>query len=265
MYLQHITRKDTSENHRFVTLNPPTRHLVAIMCNDRSWKSSSIVTIVFTSMLTLGMFIAVGVMNSMFGDNMQCYVDAAKRHRNHDHRRQMFEGMDKIAAQHPSIAKTLGSAVKQLPAFRSFAPEGRKLQAIENDDSCMFAGDGDCDDTTSCSCGTDVTDCGRRTSRAECAEIPNDDSCMFAGDGDCDDKTYGHCLCGTDKSDCGWRSSHYQCQETYSGSVTTTSTNDDKTDEEKVEEVENVRCRHALPRHLGRPHQFLPSLCPGRA
>ena len=76
MYLQHITRKDTSENHRFVTLNPPTRHLVAIMCNDRSWKSSSIVTIVFTSMLTLGMFIAVGVVNSMDRDNMPC-SDAA--------------------------------------------------------------------------------------------------------------------------------------------------------------------------------------------
>ena len=47
------------------------------MCNDRSWKSCSIVTIVFTSLLMLGMFIAVGVMNSMFGDNMQCYVDAS--------------------------------------------------------------------------------------------------------------------------------------------------------------------------------------------
>ena len=95
------------------------------------------VTIVFTSMLMLGMIIAIGVMNSMFGDNMQCYVDAAKGHGNHDHRRQMFAGMDKIAAQHPSIAKTFGSAVKQLPAFRSFAPEGRKLQwsdDIPNDD-----------------------------------------------------------------------------------------------------------------------------------
>ena len=142
------------------------------------------------------MFIAVGVMNSMFGDNMQCYVDAAKGHENHDHsRRQMFEGMDKIAAQHPGIAKTLGSAVKQLPAFRSFAPEGRKL----SDD------------------------------------IPNDDSCGLYDDV-CDDETYGPCPCGTDYSDCGWRSSHYECQETH------TSTHDDKTDEEKVEETENVRC-----------------------
>jgi hypothetical protein len=141
------------------------------MCNDRSWKSCSIVTIVFTSMLMLGMFIAIGVMNSMFGDNMQCYVDAAKSHRNHDNRRQMFEGMDKIAAQHPSIAKTLGSAVKQLPAFPSFAPEGRKLQwdDIPNDDSCYLANNGDCDDTTFyCSCGTDYSDCGRRYSRSDC-------------------------------------------------------------------------------------------------
>ena len=41
------------------------------MCNDRSWKSCSIATIVFSSMVMLGMFIAIGVMNSMFGDNMQ--------------------------------------------------------------------------------------------------------------------------------------------------------------------------------------------------
>ena len=145
------------------------------MCNDRSWNSCSIVTIVFTSMLMLGMFIAVGVMNSMFGDNMQCYVDAAKRHRNHDHRRQMFEGMDKIAAQHPSMAKTLGSAVKQLAAFRSFAPDGRKLQSddIQNDDSCHFANDGVCDDKTHgpiCSCGTDYSDCGYRYSHSECED-----------------------------------------------------------------------------------------------
>ena len=46
------------------------------MCNDRSWKSSSIVTIVFTSMLMLGMFIAIGVVNSMDRDNMPC-SDAA--------------------------------------------------------------------------------------------------------------------------------------------------------------------------------------------
>ena len=244
------------------------------MCNERSWKSCSIVTIVFTSMLMLGLFIAIGVMNSMFGDNMQCYVDAAKSHRNHDHRRQMFEGMDKIAAQHPSIAKTFGSAVKQLPAFRSFAPEGRNLQSddIPNDDSCRWAKDGDCDDKTNsgCLCGTDKSDCSWRYSHSECYEtddIPNDDSCYWAKDGQCGDTTNGQypgeCLCGTDKSDCPWRYSHSECQHNKYGkhnkygSITTTSTHDDKTDEEKVEEVENVRCRHA-PRHLGRLVHFPP-------
>ena len=182
------------------------------MCNDKSWKSCSIVTIVFTSLLMLGMFIAVGVMNSMFGDNMQCYVDAAKRHENHDHsRRQMFEGMDKIAAQHPGIAKTLGSAVKQLPAFRSFAPEGRKLQSGYTRN-----------------------------------EVRNDDSCGYANDGDCDDPGMGilggACSCGTDYSDCGRRYSDHSGSGCHALQV-----HDDKTDEEKVEEVENVRCRHALP------------------
>ena len=70
------------------------------MCNDRSWKSCSIATIVFSSMVMLGMFIAIGVMNSMFGDNMQCYVDVTNDMRDSSGRRQMFEGMDKIAAQH---------------------------------------------------------------------------------------------------------------------------------------------------------------------
>ena len=40
------------------------------MCNDRSWKTCSIATIVFSSLLMLGMFIGVGVMNAMFGENM---------------------------------------------------------------------------------------------------------------------------------------------------------------------------------------------------
>ena len=55
------------------TYSPDTarQSVQAPMCNDRSWKSCSMVTIVFTSMLMLGMIIAIGVMNSMFGDNMQ--------------------------------------------------------------------------------------------------------------------------------------------------------------------------------------------------
>lgn len=161
------------------------------MCNDRSWKSCSIVTIVFTSLLMLGMFIAVGVMNSMFGDNMQCYVDAS--HEVSSSRRQMFEGMDKIAALHPSgdgialgkqalinVAQTfgLGPAVSQLPAFRSLAPEGRKLsewETIPNDNSCLFhSDDGMCDDDITwglCDCGTDLNDCGYRSSE-DCTASP---------------------------------------------------------------------------------------------
>lgn len=165
------------------------------MCNDRSWKSCSIVTIVFTSMLMLGMFVAIGVMNSMFGDNMQCYVDAAKGHSNQYNRRQMFDDMDKIAAQHPSIAKTFGSAVKLLPAFRPFAPEGRKLQAVPNDDSCGV---------------------------------------FDTNDGFCDDTTYGVCDCGTDVSDCGWRADS-DCQ----ASPSPPPPPPDKSDEERVEEIEN--------------------------
>jgi len=41
-----------------------------VMCNAWPWKSCSMVTIVFTSMLMLGMIIAIGVINSM-----SCYVD----------------------------------------------------------------------------------------------------------------------------------------------------------------------------------------------
>jgi hypothetical protein len=161
------------------------------MCNDRSWKSCSIVTIVFTTLLMLGMFISVGVMNSMFGDNMQCYVDATN-----DavySRRQMVEGMEKIAAQHPSgdgiaagklalfnIAQTfgLGPAVKQLPAFRSLAPERRKLSSHmpPNDNSCVYynLNDGMCDDywNGACDCGTDLNDCGYRESAADCTASP---------------------------------------------------------------------------------------------
>jgi len=133
----------------------------------------------------LGMIISVGVMNSMFGDNMQCYVDATNKATSS--RRQMVEGMDKIAAQHPSgdgiaagklalfnVAQTfgLGPAIKQLPAFRSPAPEGRKLAEAANDNSCMYSMDGACQDglqdsngqyTNSwCTCGTDRNDCGYR-------------------------------------------------------------------------------------------------------
>lgn len=183
------------------------------MCNDQSWKSCSKVTSVFTSLLVLGMIIAVGVMNSMFGGNMQCYVDASKKVTgvNDYSRRQLFEGMDKIAAQHTggdgiargkldlfNIAQAFGldSAVKQLSAF---APEeGRKLS-----------------ETTP----------------------PNDNSCNYGNSaGVCDDGALGWCACGTDLNDCGVRVSLSDCTRS------TTTGLSEKTDEQKVAEVEKVRC-----------------------
>ena len=99
-------------------------------------------------------------------------------------RREMFEEMHHIAAQHPSgdgvarvklalsnIAQTfgLGATIKQLPAALALSPEGRKLEdthiylevARPNDDSCHFyTSDGTCHDGEGgslnawCSCGT---------------------------------------------------------------------------------------------------------------
>ena len=207
------------------------------MCNDRSWKSCSIVTIVFTTMLMLGMFISVGVMNSMFGDNMQCYVDATNDASNS--RRQMVEGMDKIAAQHPSgdgiaagklalfnIAQTfgLGPAVKQLPAFRSLAPEGRKLsETPPNDNSCASwnLNDGVCDDINPfgmCDCGTDLNDCGYRFSSEDCTASPPPPPYSYNSGGG---------------------------RTTYS----------EQTDEQRVEEAEKVRC--PPPTSLRAPPCFL--------
>ena len=239
------------------------------MCNDRSWKSCSIVTIVFTTLLMLGMFISVGVMNSMFGDNMQCYVDATN-----DavySRRQMVEGMEKIAAQHPSgdgiaagklalfnIAQTfgLGPAVKQLPAFRSLAPERRKLAEtyavgqrvqvnwrglgtwwdaritkVNSDGSYDVQYDSD---------GSPDSDVTTDKIRTEAPAPPNDNSCDLK-DGMCDDTTYGMCVCGTDLNDCGYRSSNADCTASppppYQYNY-----NSPKSDAEKVAEVEKVRC-----------------------
>jgi len=157
------------------------------------------------------------------------------------YRRELFEEMHHIAAQHPSgdgvarvklalsnIAQTFGlGAAMKLPAVLS--PEGRKLtEAIPNDDSCgYFSSDGDCDDGGLCSCGTDLSDCGYRFSSDSCGSIsppppynpgyiPNDDSCgyPFSSDGACDDGStggYALCSCGTDLSDCGYRFSSDSC------------------------------------------------------
>ena len=213
------------------------------MCNDRSWKSCSIVTIVFTTMLMLGMFISVGVMNSMFGDNMQCYVDATNDASNS--RRQMVEGMDKIAAQHPSgdgiaagklalfnIAQTfgLGPAFKQLPAFRSLAPEGRKRklediyvvrQRVQGNwgssgmwkDGTISAANGDSTYDIDYDDGSTEAGIHYHRLRLRSAAPPNDNSCdsWNLNDSVCDDGPYGMCECGTDLNDCGYRSSFGDC------------------------------------------------------
>ena len=232
------------------------------MCNDRSWKTCSIATIVFSSLLMLGMFIGVGVMNAMFANNMRCYRDVNSNHDSNGyvHRREMFEEMHHIAAQHPSgdgvarvklalsnIAQTFGlGAAMKLPAVLALSPEGRKLtEAIPNDDSCVFSSDGGCDDGGLCSCGTDLSDCGYRFSSDSCGSIsppppynsgyiPNDDSCYFSSDGDCDDALVGGlCSCGTDLTDCGYRSSTSDCRAwDYQRG---------KTADESVEEIEKVR------------------------
>jgi len=247
------------------------------MCNDRSWKSCSIVTIVFTTMLMLGMFISVGVMNSMFGDNMQCYVDATNDAANS--RRQMVEGMDKIAAQHPSgdgiaagklalfnIAQTfgLGPAVKQLPAFRSLAPEGRKLAetyVVGQRVQANWLGQGTWRDAKVTKVNSDNTydlqydsdgtfDAGVTTDNLRTAPLPpNDNSCASwnLNDNVCDDTTYGACECGTDLNDCGNRMSSDDCA-TNSGynsgnsgnSGGSTTYHSAKTAEESVAEAEKA-------------------------
>ena len=177
------------------------------------------------------------------------------------YRRELFEEMHHIAAQHPSgdgvarvklalsnIAQTFGlGAAMKLPAVLALSPEGRKLtEAIPNDDSCgYFSSDGDCDDGGLCSCGTDLSDCGYRFSSDSCGSIsppppynpgyiPNDDSCgyPFSSDGACDDGStggYALCSCGTDLSDCGYRFSSDSCYQR------------GKTANESVEEIEKVR------------------------
>ena len=91
---------------------------------------------------------------------------------------------------------------------------------MPNDDTCLVAGDNECDDGgqgylySLCACGTDLTDCGTRTSTAagtgDCIETApaNTDYCGIA-DGECDDggvgSQYAMCRCGSDLADCGTR------------------------------------------------------------
>ena len=71
------------------------------------------------------------------------------------------------------------------------------------DDSCRYAGDGECDDaalggTEFCDAGTDATDC-------RALALGGDDSCEYANDNECDEPSIGsgYCTTGTDTADCG--------------------------------------------------------------
>jgi len=78
-------------------------------------------------------------------------------------------------------------------------PINRRGRANENestagsvstrDNSCQYANDGECDEGSYCSYGTDSSDCGT-----------SGDTCEYANDGECDEPSY--CAIGTDTSDC---------------------------------------------------------------
>lgn len=81
-------------------------------------------------------------------------------------------------------------------------------EALIEDDSCIYADDGVCDDdsylistTSVCEEGTDSTDCNRQP---VC-----EDTCIWSEDGDCDDggadSVTSVCDLGSDCSDCGPR------------------------------------------------------------
>ena len=95
------------------------------------------------------------------------------------------------------------------------------VTAVPNDDTCLVANDNQCDDGgqgymfSLCACGTDLTDCGTRTSttagEGDCVETApaNTNFCVSASDGECDDggvgMQYSTCRCGSDLTDCGYR------------------------------------------------------------
>jgi len=159
------------------------------MCTNKAVTCPK-VTIGFSTLLMLGMIISLAVINSMFGDNMECYATATDT--NSDGRRKMSTDMNYIAAQNPigddfarvklgmsNIAKSVGLApyMKQLPFARDNVR--RLAGAPPNDDSCDYANDGTCDDGGSgttwyapCDCGTDVSDCGVNRNAADCIAAP---------------------------------------------------------------------------------------------
>jgi hypothetical protein len=82
------------------------------------------------------------------------------------------------------------------------------VEAVGDEDTCMYAEDGACDDpsyasatTSLCEVGTDSVDC---EAVALC-----EDTCIWTGDGDCDDGGAGSvtstCDLGSDCTDCGPR------------------------------------------------------------
>lgn len=118
----------------------------------------------------------------------------------------------------PKATKTLRTLPSLFTADTDTKRAPFRRLSVANDDSCRGPiSDGDCDDGGpgsefgACSCGTDFTDCGSRSSTdCQSASInpANADSCGTP-DGDCDDggpgSEYYMCTCGTDFTDCGSR------------------------------------------------------------
>lgn len=93
-----------------------------------------------------------------------------------------------------------GNSPEALERLLALVPAGLRGQL--GDDSCQYANDGECDDTTFggtiyCTPGTDATDCRALATGGE-------DSCRWANDGECDEPRIGtdNCTSGTDATDC---------------------------------------------------------------
>ncbi|WP_225773256.1 hypothetical protein [Inquilinus sp. Marseille-Q2685] len=93
------------------------------------------------------------------------------------------------------------------------APDAPAAPALQGEDSCPFARDGECDEpgvgSGACAAGTDTADCKARQGGGQPPAMPapsagGDDSCQFAQDGECDEPGRGTGLCstGTDVTDC---------------------------------------------------------------
>ena len=104
------------------------------------------------------------------------------------------------------------SSCQRFVAAACFAAAGLLVAscvtAVDDEVTCMYAEDGNCDDasyasatTSLCEPGTDSIDCD---ATALC-----EDTCIWTGDGDCDDGGEGSitstCDLGSDCTDCGPR------------------------------------------------------------